>query len=131
MRRLAALLGVTLVLGLGTSAARADCGSCGHGWYGPLYRLYVGESIPYFALHPPVYYSYPVPRTYGYSPWAYPPGVMTPEVQQGPVVIPNPHAAPPVEVPNKDVSHQTAQAPHRRVNPYVTTSLAEVSQTSR
>jgi hypothetical protein len=37
------------------------------------------ERIPYYALYPPVYYSYPVPRTYGYSPFAYPPGTMTPE----------------------------------------------------
>jgi hypothetical protein len=31
------------------------------------------ESVPYFALHPPVYYSYRVARTYGFSPFAYPP----------------------------------------------------------
>lgn len=36
------------------------------------------EAIPYFSLFPPVYYSYRVPRTYGYSPFAYPPGVLTP-----------------------------------------------------
>ena len=34
--------------------------------------------IPYYALYPPVYYSYPVARPYGYSPFAYPPGTMTP-----------------------------------------------------
>lgn len=39
---------------------------------------YVTESVPYFALHPPVYYSFRVARTYGYSPFAYPPGVLTP-----------------------------------------------------
>ena len=33
---------------------------------------------PYFALHPPVYYSYPVPRPYGYSPFAYPEYMKTP-----------------------------------------------------
>ena len=64
-------------------------GSCGIGFgfggfndicgYAELYRqLY--NNLPYFALHPPVYYSYPVPRTYGYSPFAYPPGTMTPEL---------------------------------------------------
>ena len=37
-------------------------------------------TLPYFSLYPPVYYSHPVPRTYGYSPFAYPPGVMTPDV---------------------------------------------------
>jgi len=44
------------------------CGP-GQGWY--LFprdsRL---EKLPYFALFPPVYYSYPVRRTYGYSPFA-------------------------------------------------------------
>ncbi len=46
--------------------------------FAELYRELL-DNVPYFALHPPVYYSYPVPRTYGYSPFAYPPGVMTPE----------------------------------------------------
>jgi len=27
---------------------------------------------PYFAMHPPVYYSYPAARPYGYSPFPYP-----------------------------------------------------------
>jgi hypothetical protein len=44
--------------------------------------------VPYFAAHPPVYYSTPVPRTYGYSPFAYPPDVRTPEVAGGCVVQP-------------------------------------------
>jgi hypothetical protein len=64
--------------------------------YAELYReLY--NNLPYFALHPPVYYSYPVPRTYGYSPFAYPGYVMTPEVANTvqPMEITNPHV--PVE----------------------------------
>jgi hypothetical protein len=40
--------------------------------------IYSTSSVPYFSLHPPVYYSYRVARTYGYSPFAYPPGVLTP-----------------------------------------------------
>ncbi|NQT14106.1 MAG: hypothetical protein HQ582_15235 [Planctomycetes bacterium] len=46
-------------------------------------RLYSAGHIPvppYFSLHPPVYYSVPVARTYGYSPYAYPPGTRTPDV---------------------------------------------------
>ena len=39
---------------------------------------YSTESVPYYALHPPVYYSFRVPRTYGYSPYAYPGAVLTP-----------------------------------------------------
>lgn len=77
------------------STARAQ--NCGYGpwggyWYGPPYTNYQREHIPYFALHPPVYYSLPVPRSYGYSPFAYPPGTMTPEiVLENPVEIENPH----------------------------------------
>lgn len=46
----------------------------------PLYAgTWVNERIPYFAQHPPVYYKRPVSRPYGYSPYAYPPGYITPE----------------------------------------------------
>ncbi len=50
-------------------------GGWGFGW--PT-GYYAAEAIPYFSLFPPVYYSYRVPRTFGYSPFAYPPGVLTP-----------------------------------------------------
>src|SRR5262245_27891802 len=43
-----------------------------------LYRELL-KNVPFYALHPPVYYSYPVPRTYGYSPFAYGPWTMTPD----------------------------------------------------
>ncbi len=36
--------------------------------------------IPYFAAYPPVYYSRPIPRTYGYSPFAYGRNVRTPDL---------------------------------------------------
>jgi hypothetical protein len=39
------------------------------------HTLYSSENVPYYALHPPVYYSYPVARTYGDSPFPYPPGL--------------------------------------------------------
>jgi hypothetical protein len=39
---------------------------------------YISQSGPQYALYPPVYYSYRVARTYGYSPFAYPSGVLTP-----------------------------------------------------
>ena len=54
----------------------------GGAWYGYIYPgTYAGQSVPYFSVHPPVYYSYRVARTYGYSPFAYPPGVLTPGSQ--------------------------------------------------
>jgi hypothetical protein len=37
-------------------------------WY---YSTYSQESVPFYALHPPVYYSYPVARTYGLYPFPY------------------------------------------------------------
>ena len=84
------------------------------------------EYVPYFALHPPVYYSLPVPRTYGYSPFAYPPGTMTPELAPPtPVEIINPYVP---QTPKKDkpassksASTKTVAArPQVVVNPYVT-----------
>jgi len=63
------------------------------GWFGygsSPYSLGQIPVPPYFALHPPVYYSAPVPRSYGYSPYAYPGTVETPEIVF-PEVIPNPH----------------------------------------
>ena len=60
--------------------------------FADLYRELL-DNVPYFALHPPVYYSHVVPRPYGYSPFAYPPSVMTPEVVVAaePLTIINPH----------------------------------------
>ncbi len=75
-------LAVVAATSLASSSAKAQffggCGS-GYGWgYGIPYNVYGQDSIPYFALYPPVYYSHPVPRPYGFSPFAYPPGVTTP-----------------------------------------------------
>jgi hypothetical protein len=95
------VLGVALAMSLGLAgSSKAEqyfgpayggfgSGWCGGGWsYGLGYR----EELPHFALYPPVYYSLPVPRTYGYSPFAYPPGVMTPEiVEDKSETIINPH----------------------------------------
>ena len=101
-------------------------GGGGYGWdIAALYReLY--NNLPYFALHPPVYYSEPVPRPYGYSPFAYPPGTMTPEVvtMAQPVTINNPYvpAGPaPADVKPADRSAAVDQAPEPLVitNPYV------------
>jgi hypothetical protein len=68
------------------SSAQAQGPYCGGGWGGwganfpyGLYGSRVND-VPYFSMFPPVYYSLPVPRSYGWSPFAYPPGTMTPEV---------------------------------------------------
>ena len=53
---------------------------------------------PYFALHPPVYYSRPVARNYGCSPYAHPGTRKAPDVCNSPDKIPgiieNPHVEP-------------------------------------
>lgn len=104
--------------GIGYGGYNDICG------YAELYRqLY--NNLPYFALHPPVYYSYPVPRTYGYSPFAYPPYVMTPDHgAPQPLEIINPHVdstkAKPTAEPKSDRTAGTAQVePLVVINPYV------------
>lgn len=83
-------------------------GGCG---IGGLYRSldYPTERrVPYFAARPPVYYSFPVPRTYGYSPFAYSPLTHTPE-WIGPAqgeVIENPH----VEGASRTIKKQQAES---------------------
>ncbi len=108
-------------------AAQADnCYGYGFGYY----PLYGRDYIPYYALHPPVYYSVPVPRTYGYSPFAYPPNVMTPEVDFSaaaitPKAIENPYVKV-KQVPRKPAgNHTTAITPLKIMNPFVSeTKLA-------
>ena len=139
---LAVLFGLFL---LAPTAARAQSGcgyGGGYGWdggYGWLYNTLRYE-VPHFAAFPPVYYSAPVPRTYGYSPFAYPPNVMTPEIveESEPLTIVNPYvpenkmATPPAADPTSD---HTA-AVERRVeplvilNPYVT-QRGTVAKTDR
>lgn len=82
---------LALVIASIAGAATACDGLNGYGYgYGALYNA-LDYRVPYFAAHPPVYYSYPVPRTYGYSPFAYPPEVMTPDVAPAaPLEIVNP-----------------------------------------
>jgi hypothetical protein len=77
------LLSLVVIIACTTSVADAQngvaypyAGCCWYG-YGSL-ATYSSSPVPYFSLHPPVYYSYRVARTYGYSPFAYPPGVITP-----------------------------------------------------
>jgi hypothetical protein len=121
------------------------CGGFGFGGFGgcwdgcdyaELYRELL-KNVPFYALHPPVYYSYPVPRTYGYSPFAYPPGVMTPDVTMDtePLEIINPHvpstksnAATKTEDSTAAVSRQPE--PLVIINPYVTSgkSLAQTQE---
>ena len=116
-----AAIGAVLILAM-VATVQADCCAACPSWHGgfgyaPSY-VYVRDYIPYFALHPPVYYSLPVPRTYGYSPFAYPPGTMTPEIPDPePVVVPNKYV-PSKAAPKAEPGRVTAK-PLRISNPYV------------
>lgn len=141
------LMMVALVAAVFAAPARA-CDNCGGGWggggwgwgydIGALYRS-LDYNVPYFAAHPPVYYSYPVPRTYGYSPFAYPPGTMTPDVVIGeavkPVEIVNPYV-PKEQLKaagvDQSTEHRVSTEPQPLVimNPFVAgaKSIAQVSE---
>ncbi|QDU88683.1 hypothetical protein Pla175_20640 [Pirellulimonas nuda] len=119
-----------------TAACNAQCGGGGYGYgygIGALYQS-LEYNVPYFAAHPPVYYSQPVPRTYGYSPFAYPPNVMTPEVVE-PITaleIANPFVPSSVEQPaepsDQTVEHAPAQPePLVISNPFATAGSTVVS----
>lgn len=98
-------------------AGTATQAQAGWPYYVP-YNVYGQDYIPYFARHPPVYYSYPVPRTYGYSPFAYPPSVMTPEITieaPAPKLMSNPYV-PKSEA--EDRSASTKVEPQLVINPY-------------
>ena len=72
--------------------------------------LYTRDYVPYYAMHPPVYYSEPVPRTYGYSPFAYMAFQATPApriVHYGTVI--HAHAPKPMVVENPYFNKSTAQ----------------------
>jgi len=121
---------VMLLVTLSSSPAQADgfgCSRWGYSYPADLTPLYSTGAIPlppYFALHPPVYYDVPVPRTYGYSPWAYMPEVRTPEiVTPEPEIIQNKYV-PQLQKP-ADEKPKTAAAPLRISNPFV----SEIGQT--
>lgn len=110
--------------------ASAQCGGYGFGWgysdIGNMYRV-LADRVPYYAAFPPVYYSVPVARTYGHSPFAYLPTHETPEVEiMAPQTIINPYfqsssdaaAEPAMETQNTTQDKLTSVGPQLIVNPY-------------
>lgn len=77
------------------------------------------QRIPYYALYPPVYYSYAMARPYGYSPFAYPPGVMTPEARPEAAAAEYRNPFVPPRDPSQPAKDQTASAPRTYLNPFV------------
>lgn len=130
--RLAVVSALALFLGISPSATAVadgsgpylpqyDCGGASAWDYYFLPRsIYTQDYIPYFAKHPPVYYSYPVPRTYGYSPYAYPPSTRTPEVTfEQPLTIRNPYVPPKENKSAEAPADPLARQPLRIRNPFV------------
>ncbi len=120
-------LAIALLAASPTQAGDYGCGS--YLWsspyptsLAPLHGVGAIPLPPYFALHPPVYYEMPVPRTYGYSPWAYPPYVMTPEISEPvPEIIQNQY----IPQPAKQVDEKAkmaASVPRIIRNPFVVAS---------
>jgi hypothetical protein len=124
--RVCCLLGVIAAWNAMGASAQAQYNGMSNGLYlyNLPYNLYGMETVPYYSLHPPVYYSFPVPRTYGYSPFAYPPGYVTPDLAPQPLLMTNPHAkptgrstSPTPSAPRRSVDRVTV-APRVIVNPY-------------
>ncbi len=134
---LVAVVATVLLLGLHSPAQAQSTipnGSDGFpypgwlGYFGSPYSLGKIPVPPYFSLHPPVYYSYPVARSYGYSPYAYPGSFQSPEVVM-PQVIENPYVQPqsapqPKEEPT--VREKTVSAASYQIieNPFVRSANA-------
>jgi hypothetical protein len=121
-RGLLSLAALTVVL---AAAGSAQAQGFYGGYYGfnagaGPYNLFDNERVvPYFSLYPPVYYSRPVARSYGWSPFAYPPGTMTPEVQApAPEEIQNPHLPQNPQKTSAAPINRSAQGPVIE-NPYV------------
>lgn len=101
---------------------------------------YSDMALPYFAQFPPVYYSHPVPRPYGWSPYAYPPTVLTPHFEHvEPADVHNPYVDPPQaeELPAAPepettiLPERSARRPLMIINPYVAQEdLVEISAES-
>ena len=111
--------------------ARAGSPFLGGGYFGGIgdYSVYSTESIPFYWQYSPVYYSQPVPRTYGYSPYAYPPGVQTPEVVVEPELTINPYV--PRKKSTAEATGRVASRVKRIQNPFVGTSASEVAVDNR
>ena len=143
-----ARLGMVLVLALAflvveTNEVQAQCAAGGYGGFGygggygyDVGRLYgvLSQNVPHFAAFPPVYYSAPVPRSYGYSPFAYPPGTATPNLPAPTTVakeILNPYVPASTVTEKSEADKVTLRdstpEPLAIVNPFVGSQVAGVS----
>jgi len=87
-------------------------------YYQPL--AYSQEPVPYFALHPPVYYGRIIARPYGDSPYPYPPGrisYVASSPAPTPKIVRNKYVSGEATAPS--VSHYQTPKPLRIKNPFV------------
>lgn len=95
-----------------------------------LYRLGQIPVPPYFALHPPVYYSRPISRPYGDSPFARQPAPASHyDVNVKPAVVINPYYKKAPEKTKDAAWEKTASKPHFIANPFYTPRGIRLAQT--
>jgi len=114
-------------------------GGCGLGAYADVGNLYglMSRNVPHFAAFPPVYYSYPVPRTYGHSPFAYLPSHVTPAyAAPAPLAIDNPYVKNSLTSSESESKAEpspdqtTSVKPLEILNPFATGSAGPMLQAS-
>ncbi len=95
------LLAAAFLLISGAGKAQAQFGvPYALGGYGS--SIYANERLPYYSLFPPVYYKQAIPRSYGFSPYAYPLGSPTPSpVSVSPQMVMNPFCPAPAPAPDE------------------------------
>jgi len=119
---------IRFAIGCGTLIAASFCANSasaqiafGPGGYGLGFFNYQFNQprIPYYALYPPVYYSFPVARPYGFSPFAYPPGIMTPDVAPASAGVEYRNPYVPSKAKPAKSEDRTASVGRMYLNPYV------------
>lgn len=128
---------ICCVLACGLSTAYSTDASAAGIWpYGGLswYRYWIqppilaDRPIPYYAVHPPVYYSRITPRPYGFSPYAYIPALVNPTLESAgqcaeqrqpvqPLTVWNEHVEKPGPAP--EAAAKSGPRPLMIVNPFV------------
>lgn len=133
MKRSAIILSFVLVsCVMSLSSAHAYDGYYGYGfpWFGygnngpAAYALGNIPAPPYFALHPPVYYSHPVARTYGSSPFAYSGNFPYQAQVAAPRLMANPRIELRQPAPKAKTAAHVAVTPVRIANPYYQAELS-------
>jgi len=98
-----------------------------YGYSGSLYGLGRLPVPPYYAIHPPVYYSLPQARPYGHSPFAYS-GDYHAQLKVERRIIRNPHAElMPLPEPVESPAESTASMARVIANPYYTAETGSES----